>query len=114
MKAPGVDEALFSALPLLDMPNALPKQFDEVIVLDTVVNLLPLSPGLDQVHLAQATQVVRHRRLTDPHSMGKSADIQLTNRQFGEQQHPASIAEGTKKLCNVRSSMFVKQEGINL
>jgi len=96
-------------LPILDVFYPLLEKGDEVIVIDPVENFFAIAAGLDDLHLAQASQLVRDRRFGDADDFRQRTDIELIVRQNRQDAHPAGIAEGAKQLGDVRGSMFIKE-----
>jgi hypothetical protein len=96
-----------ATLSLLYMLHPLSEQGNDVIVFDAVMDFLAVPPGYHQTHLAQAAQVVRDSRLADPYGLRQSTDVHFLLYQDRQDPHPAGIAEGAEKFCNVRSGMFI-------
>lgn len=95
-------------LPLPHMVHSLIEERNNMLILDTIINLFTFPPGNYQFHLAQTAQVMRYSRLANPYQCGQRVDIQLVRGQRRKNAHAAGVAKGAKKLCHMRSSVLVK------
>ena len=84
------------------MAEALTEQADDVAVVERVEDHAPFAAGPDEPEIAQKSKLVRDRRLGHPDQGGEVADAQLAVGQGVEDPHTRRIAEGAKRLHEVR------------
>ena len=79
-----------------------------MFILYTIKDLFSLTAHLDNVHLPQAAQMVRHSRFADADRFSQRSDVHLTADQQRENAHAAGVAEGAEKFGYVGSNMFIE------
>jgi hypothetical protein len=80
------------------MIHAQPEQIHHMLVIESVIDLLAISPPTNQAQVAQSPELVRHSRLTHVQSGCQITDTQLSSR---EQRHDADscwVAQGLESL----------------
>ena len=78
---------------MLDVPDTLLEESNDVFIIDAVVNFFTISPGLDQAHLAQSAHVVGDSRFADAGHFRQDADVQLAAGQGRQDADAAGVAE---------------------
>lgn len=93
---------------MLHVLYTLFEQGDDVVVFEAIEDFLAFTTRLDEAYLSQTTQVVRNAGLTDAHSLGQGADIQLVISQYREDTYTAGVAESAKQFGYVNSRVLVQ------
>jgi len=60
------------------MSDPLLKQSNDVFILYSVIDFLPIPPGNDEAHLPESAHMMRYSRFTDAYQFSQGADIFLT------------------------------------
>ena len=80
----------------LDMLDALLEKRNNMFVFNLVVDFFAVAAGCDNVHQAQAAQVMRNSRFTDADCRRQEINIEFLVGEDGKDAHPAGIAECAK------------------
>ena len=83
---------------LLDVPQPLPEERQDVLVVERVEDHPAVTPGPDDARVAQQAELVGHGRLGHAELGGEVADAQLGARQRVEDPHPGRVAEHAEDL----------------
>ena len=95
-------------LTIFDMIHALLKKCQDMFILDAVIDFFSVAARLDNLHLAQAAQMMRDARFGNPNGERKLGNVYLTGGEGGQYPHPGGVAEGAKQLRDAGSRNFVK------
>ena len=98
-------------LAILDVPDTLLKEGDDVFIIDAIEDFFSIAASLDQMHLAQTAHVMRDRRFADPGHLGQGADVHLAAGQGRQDADTAGVAESTEQFRHMRRGVFIKNGG---
>jgi hypothetical protein len=84
---------------LLHVPQALPEERQNVLIVECVVDEPSFAPGPDDPSVPQQPKLMRNRRLGQPEQPGEVANAELAPRQHVENANPRGIAEYFEDVC---------------
>jgi hypothetical protein len=97
-----------ASLPFPDVLHALPKKGQDMLVFHLVKDFTAVFAGPDELHLAEAAQVMRDGRFADADGLGQGGNVHFAFREYRDKAHSAGIAEDAKQLCDMGGGMLVK------
>ena len=89
-------------------------QFQNVLVVDGVVDEAPGTARTHEPHAAKEPQLMRHGRLTDPDKRCDVADAQFARRQRVEDSNACRITQNTERIGQRLHSSRTHQRGFAL
>ena len=104
----GVMEGFGWLLPFYVLQANL-EQLLHVMVIERVIDVPTLFARFNQAHLAQAAQLMRHRRLGHIHQAGDVVDTQFMVHQHRNDLHAVAIAHRPEQLRQVDRRIIVEQ-----
>lgn len=96
---------------MLHMFQSTMKKFDDMIVVQRVIDKATFLAGFDNAQLAQVAQMMRDRRFTDWHGFGNGRDILFTVEQGRNDTQTTGITQRGKELGQMSGGVVVQLGG---
>lgn len=94
---------------MTDVFPATPKQVCNMVILKGIEDFPALTARMDDVHLAQAAQVIGNCRLADTNLDSEARHGLLGHEQAGQDSQAAGVCQGAKELGKLRCTAFIKR-----
>jgi len=94
---------------LLNMAHSLPKQGDDVLVFDAVVDFLAVPARLHQPHLTQTAKMMGDGRFADPDHCCQRVNVNFLRGERKKDADATGVAKGAEEFRHVRGGVFVKE-----
>jgi hypothetical protein len=94
------------------MGPRLSEQFENVLIVDGVVDQAARAARAHETHAPQQPQLVRRSGLADADERGDVADAELARRQRVEDPHACRIAEDAERVSKRFDRACIHQQGL--